>query len=412
MPENIIFSDLLSTKKEDIPLRRKIAVIGSGTAGLQLAYALRNDFDVTVIHAHSSGKIKNGRIMSTQVHFGSTINREERFQMPIWKDADPIQSIHISIGEQKLFVGRLKEPAFSVDQRLYFSLCMDDLVKKRVKFRQERIHEKHLDHLVEEFDLVIDCTGKFGPLFSFPKEEELSPFNTPQRKCIVGYFNGIKPNEPLGISVTILPGLGEMFEIPAITNKGPVTILFLMAIPDKELDCFKGTKNSERFTDSMKDITLVFFPAIHERINKDHFKIADSPAFLQTAITPVIRRPYTVHKNKLVVGCGDSVYLNDPITGQGCNLSSYCAEQLYETLLQHKHSHWDLKLGEDYWTRTKPMVEKVTKWSNAMTQEMPPHIIQMLMSGTSSQEAADEIAAWFADPPLAYKDFFQKTIQM
>jgi hypothetical protein len=58
------------------------------------------------------------------------------------------------------------------------------------------------------------------------------------------------------------------------------------------------------------------------------------------------------------------------------------------------------------------MIEKVTKWTNAMTQEMPPHIIQKLMSGTASQEAADEIAAWFADPPLAYKAFFQKTIPM
>jgi flavin-dependent dehydrogenase len=111
-------------------LRREIAIVGSGTAGLQLAYALRNDFEVTVIHAHSSEKIKNGRIMSTQVHFDSTKKREERYQMPIWKDVDSIQSVHISIGKQKLFVGRLKEPALSIDQRLYFSFCMDDLVKK------------------------------------------------------------------------------------------------------------------------------------------------------------------------------------------------------------------------------------------------------------------------------------------
>ncbi len=393
-------------------MSRKIAIVGSGTAGLQLAYALRNDFEVTVIHAYSSEKIKNGRVMSTQVHFGSTVKREEKFQMPFWKEADPLQSVHISIRDQKLFVGNLKEPAYSINQRLYFSRGMEELEMDNVKFKQVRVQEEHLDQLIEEFNIVIDCSGKAGPLFSFPIIEELSPFKLPQRKCIVGYFNGIKSNDPLGVGVTILPGLGEMFEIPALTNKGPITILFIMAIPEKELDCFKGVKTSEQFTDRMKDTAHSYFPSIYERIDKNQFTLADSLSFLQLAISPVIRRPYTHYTNKIVLGCGDSVFLNDPITGQGCNLSSYCAEKLYETLLQYKHSEWDLKLGEDYWDAVRPMVEKVTKWTNAMTQEMPPHIIQLLLSGKSSQKTADKIAEWFAEPEKAYNDFFQQSIQI
>lgn len=388
-------------------MKRKICIIGSGTAGLQLAYSLKEEFDVTVVHANSSDKIQNGRILSTQVHFGSTRNRENRFNMPKWEDTTLLNSIHMTIGNQKLFVGKLKEPALSVDQRLYFSQGMKDLETKGVSFRHLRVHKEQIESFVDEFDLLIDCTGKSGPLFPFPIESELSPFQVPQRKCIVGYFFGVKPNHPLGVSVTVLPGIGEMFEIPALTEHGPVTILFLMAIPDRELDVFKKMNNQNAFTHQMKNVTREYFQDIHERIEQDMFALADDNAFLQVAIKPVIRKPYVTFKNKLVVGCGDSVFLNDPITGQGCNLSSYCAEKLYETLIQFKHSNWDIQVGEAYWDRTKTYVKEVTEWTNAMTKDLPQHVIQMLLAGAENQMIADEVANWFADPRKAYEAFFQ-----
>jgi hypothetical protein len=388
-------------------LRKKICIIGSGTAGLQLAYSLKEEFDVTVIHSNSSDKIRNGRVMSTQVHFGSTRNRENRFKMPKWEDKSLLKSIHMTIGNQKLFVGKLKEPALSVDQRFYFSQCLKDLENKGVSFRLMRVNKSDIESLVDEFDLIIDCTGKSAPLFPFPIEKELSPFQVPQRKCIVGYFLGVKPNNPLGISVTVLPEMGEMFEIPAMTEQGPVTILFIMAIPNRELDAFKEIKHAKEFTNQMKNVTRKYFQGIHERIEQDIFALSDEKAFLQVAIKPVIRKPYVTFNNKLVVGCGDSVFLNDPITGQGCNLSSYCAEQLYETLIQYKDANWDTQLGEAYWDRTKTFVREVTEWTNAMTQVLPEHIVQLLLAGVENQKIADEVAEWFEEPQKAYEAFFQ-----
>lgn len=388
-------------------MRKKICIIGSGTAGLQLAYSLKEEFNVTVIHSNSSDKIRNGRIMSTQVHFGSTRTRENRFKMPKWEDKTLLKSIHMTIGNQKLFVGKLKEPALSVDQRFYFSHCLKDLENKGVSFRLLRVNKDQIESLVDEFDLMIDCTGKSGPLFPFPIEKEFSPFQVPQRKCIVGYFLGVKPNNPLGVSVTVLPEIGEMFEIPAITEHGPVTILFIMAIPDRELDVFKEIKHVKEFTNQMKNVTRKYFKNIHERIEQDIFALCDDNAFLRVAIKPVIRKPYVTFKNKLVVGCGDSVFLNDPITGQGCNLSSYCAEKLYETLIQYRNSNWDIQLGETYWDRTKTFVKEVTEWTNAMTQVLPQHVVQVLLAGAENQKIADEVAEWFADPRKAYKAFFQ-----
>lgn len=388
-------------------MKKKICIIGSGTAGLQLAYSLKEEFDVTVIHSNSSDKIRNGRIMSTQVHFGSTRTRENRFKMPKWEDRTLLKSIHMTIGNQKLFVGKLKEPALSVDQRFYFSHCLKDLENQGVSFRLLRVNKDHIESLADEFDLTIDCSGKSGPLFPFPIEKQLSPIQVPQRKCIVGYFLGVKPNDPPGISVTVLPEIGEMFEIPAMTEQGPVTILFIMAVPGGELDVFKEIKDVKEFTNQMKNITQKYFQDIHERIQQDIFALSDDKAFLNVAIKPVIRKPYLIFKNKIVIGCGDSVFLNDPITGQGCNLSSFCAEQLYETLIQYKNSIWDIRIGETYWDRTKTVVKEVTEWTNAMTQALPQHVVQILLAGAENQKIADEVAEWFANPRKAYEAFFQ-----
>lgn len=159
--------------------------------------------------------------------------------------------------------------------------------------------------------------------------------------------------EPEGISITVLPGSGEMFEIPAITDIGRATILFIEAVPEGILDVFKGIKNSSEFVARMVNVIEEHFPPIYERIDMDRFVLIDENVFLQTAITPVIHRPYATLGGTLILGCGDSVFLSDPITGQGCNTASYAAEQLYQTLITHKESTWDEAVGIDYWNRTK-----------------------------------------------------------
>ncbi|WHY71577.1 styrene monooxygenase/indole monooxygenase family protein [Fictibacillus enclensis] len=390
-------------------MKKKVGIIGGGTTGLQLAYALMEDFDVTIISHRTPEQVRSGRIMSTQVHFGPAREREKRFHMPDWNSEQMITSIHITVGDQKLFAGRLEKQALSVDQRLSYSTYAEDLEKKGVTFQQRKITEQDRETLDEEFDLVVDCTGKNGPIFPFPIEKELTPFQGPQRKCIVGYFKGVKPVSPCGVSVTVIPELGEMFEIPAEAESGPVTILFITAVPAGPLDMFKGMKSPEAFTIKMREAVEMFFPEIHSRIVDELFALSDENGFLQVAITPEVRRPYVMEEHQLILGCGDSVVLNDPITGQGCNLSSYCAEQLSELLVEHKHDdHWGEELGILYWNRIKHFVKEVTEWTNAMTQPLPGHVIQMLLGGAQDQVTADQVARWFENPSSAHQVFLAK----
>jgi flavin-dependent dehydrogenase len=138
----------------------------------------------------------------------------------------------------------------------------------------------------------------------------------------------------------------------------------------------------------------------------------DEKAWLQTAFTPVIRRPYLMLDGKLIVSCGDSVFLNDPITGQGCNTASFCAEKLYEILMNYRQSsNWDERLGEDYWNQTRPYIQAVTEWTNAMMGPLPESIVQTFFRGAEDQSVADQVAAWFSDPHKAHAAFFPDAVR-
>lgn len=389
---------------------RRIGIIGCGTAGIQLAYSLKNDFDVTLHHYEAPQNILDGRIRSTQVHFHPTLERERRFNMPAEDNAPQIRTIHFQLGQQKLFTGNLSGIASSMDQRLRFAESMNDLSAQGVKLIHGRLKQEDLLDLIPSYNLIIDATGKAGPLAPFPVETGLTPYQAPQRKCIVGYFTGVRPAEPEGISITVLPGNGEMFEIPAMTDSGRATILFIEAVPEGILDVFKGIKSTSEFVARMANVIEEHFHPIYERIDVERFALIDENAFLQTAITPIIHRPYAVLDGTLILGCGDSVFLSDPITGQGCNTASYAAERLYETLITHKESTWDEAVGIDYWNRTKQYITAVTEWTNAMTEPLPEHIAGLLMQADSDQMTADGIAAWFENPIKAYKAFHKDPI--
>lgn len=88
--------------------------------------------------------------------------------------------------ERYVFAGRLKWSWIYFDKILQF---------RSLSFLTEKIDDSNKQLLVENFDLLIDCTGKKGPFFPFPVVEELSPFQAPPRKQVTGYFFGISPFE-------------------------------------------------------------------------------------------------------------------------------------------------------------------------------------------------------------------------
>ncbi|WLR43823.1 styrene monooxygenase [Bacillus carboniphilus] len=393
-------------------MRKRIAIIGSGVAALHLTYAILKDelMDVTIITKQTPDELRNNRIHSSQVHYGPTRYRENYYGMPAWDEALAIDSIRVVFGGQDLFVGQLHESGLSVDQRYYAPRYMEDLIDRGVSFRYERVTKETLEELVEEFDLVVDCTGRTSSLVPYQDDKKLTTVHSPKRKCIIGYFLGLQRETRSAFNLHILPEVGELFEFPIITEKGPITTLYIEAIPDGDLDLFKGIKTPEDFTEKMKSTMQTFFPEVYERIDQQQFRLLDEKAFMQIAINPYVKIPYTLVNGKLIVGCGDCVVLNDPFTGQGANTASYCAEQLYFTLREELESGWTEQTGRKYWEKINDYVTAVSEWSNASVDPLPEQVMNFLMQATQDQNMADQFVNWTSNPKAAHKVFYAQGV--
>jgi hypothetical protein len=390
--------------------KKKIAIIGLGIGGLTLAYAFSKSklFDLKVFMTRDAEDIRNGRIPSTQVHFDKLLQTESRYDIPDYGNVNEVKQMELLLNGQKMFKGNLTRGAISVDQRIYLSRLIDGLHQKGVDIQKSRITSTVITKLAEEFDLIIDCTGKIGPIAPFPTYEDMKNTpNTPLRVCSAGFFYGLEPDEANKLSYHIVPGLAEMFETSTMTIHGLVRGLLLETVPGCELDQIRGDKWPQAFTDSMRLILETYFPHIFARVNVDQFRLVDDMAYTRMAIKPEVRIPYTTVNGTLVIGCGDSVALNDPITGQGANVASYCADVLYNTILESRNEIWDTSLGIKYWNEINEYVTKVSEWTNAMMGPMSESFSEMLGRATQNQETADEFVEMFTDPIKAHGVFFK-----
>lgn len=195
------------------------------------------------------------------------------------------------------------------------------------------------------------------------------------------------------------------------TKHGMARSLLLEAVPGGILDEIKGDKGPIDFTEKMKNILKDHFPSIYERVNEKEFKLVDDHAYVRMAIKPELRIPYTMLNNTLILGCGDSVILNDPVTGQGANTTSFCAEQLYHIILDYEEFPWDLDMGEQYWLKIKEYAMKVTKWTNAMMGPPSEAFSEILGGAMNHQQLADDFVNLFHNPIAAHDAFFNVPIK-
>ena len=113
----------------------------------------------------------------------------------------------------------------------------------------------------------------------------------------------------------------------------------------------------------------------------------------------------TLPSGRTVLGMADVVVLNDPITGQGSNNASKCAQSYLDTILDHENLPYDRAFQQNaferYWTRIKPVAD----WTNALLQPPPPHVLQMLGAASQFPEIAHRFANGFNDP-VDFGDYF------
>jgi 2-polyprenyl-6-methoxyphenol hydroxylase-like FAD-dependent oxidoreductase len=390
---------------------RRVLVVGAGQSGLQLTLSLlaEDDYDVTLITARTADDIRDGTPMSTQGMFQQALETERAYGLNLWDDTAPAyDGLHITLsappGNLALTIDApLDHPGQSVDQRLKMATWLDLSATRGATIHHHTFTADDLDRHTSsgEYDLVIVAAGKGDLVSTFERDPARSPDTTPPRGRAVA---DVKPLEPdparptPHIGFNAVPGIGELFVIPALTRTGPCDILFWEAVPGGPADVFTpGMDPADQLTRTL-ELAARYLPWVHERAEKTD--LTDTHATLAGRLTPTVREPVAhLPGGGIALGMADVVVLNDPITGQGSNTAAKCAAAYLAAVLARRDQpfdeQWMTTTFETFWTRT---ARAVTDWTNAMLQPLPEHVQMLLGTAAGNPTVARRFANGFSDP--------------
>ena len=393
-------------------MARKILIVGAGQSGLQLAHGLlQSGYEVTLMSARTAEEIRAGRVMSTQAMFDAALQHERDLGINFWEDGTPsFQGISVSLagpdGQRAInWTGRLDAYAQSVDQRVKMPGWMETFEQRGGRVIIHGVTVSDLDMLTARYDLTIVAAGKGELVNLFGRDPSRSPYAAPQRALSVVYVTGLTPRPEtadLGaVNINLVPGVGELFVIPALTTTGPCDILFFEGIPDGPLDCWSDVRTPEEHLRRTLELMEKFVPWEYERAR--HVELTDWGGTLSGRYAPVVRYPVgRLPSGGTALGMADVVVANDPITGQGSNNASKCAAIYLKAIVDHGDRPYDAEFMkatfEAYWE----YAQYPTTWTNAMLQPPPPHVVEILGAAGQHQRIADRFANGFNDP----RDFF------
>ena len=386
---------------------RKILVVGAGQSGLQLAIGLLSeDYDVTLVDPRNPDQIRTGRVMSTQCLFGPALRRERRHGLAFWDDEAPeVTGVGVRVAERRGgpvpevdWVGRLDEPARSVDQRIKLASWLELFVQGGGRFLRHRVGREELEVLGAEYDLVVVAAGRGELAGILPRDTRRSHFKGPQRRLALAYVSGGEEHPDGGVlSRTVVPGAGEAFTLPTLSLNGPCHAVMVEAVPGGPLDrpLAEGATGDDVLA-GLLDVLRRYAPWEYERFSRAH--LADPMAALYGGYAPVVRDPVArMPGGALVWGMADSVVANDPITAQGANMASLCADVYRRAIVDHGDRPFDEAFMRGAFGTYWHSARQVTAWSRVMLSG-PPHVWELYRLAERHRPTADRFANSFSDP--------------
>jgi hypothetical protein len=258
-----------------------------------------------------------------------------------------------------------------------------------------------LNSLTDHYDLLVVAAGKGELVELFDRDPERSPYTSPQRALSLAYVHGLgpRPEHPdlAGVRFNIIPGVGELFMIPAYTLTGNCDILFFEGIPGGPLDCWDDRPGPAEHLQRILDLIRQYLPWEYERCT--NVELTDSRATLAGGYTPVVRSPIgELPSGKPVLGMADVVVANDPITGQGSNNAAKCGASYLDSILEHGDKPFDREWMQGAFDRYWEYAQHVTVWTNALLGPPPEHVQQILGAAQTHDAVARRFANGFDDP--------------
>ncbi|MBT8766663.1 styrene monooxygenase/indole monooxygenase family protein [Pseudomonas boanensis] len=386
---------------------RRIAIVGAGQAGLQLALGLlAKGYHVTLTTNRTGEEIRNGKVMSSQCMFNTALQTERDLGLNFWEDECPaVEGIGLTVphpekpGEQLFsWSARLERYAQSVDQRVKMPVWMEEFSRRGGELVIQDVGLPELEQLAASHDLVLLAAGKGEIVNLFPRDTERTRFQQPQRALALTYVKGMKPVSPFSrVAFNLIPGVGEYFVFPALTTTGPCEIMVFEGVPGGPMDCWQGVQTAEQHLDKSLEIVRRYLPWEAERCQS--LELTDDKGFLAGRFTPMVRKPVLeLPSGRHVFGMADALVVNDPITGQGSNNAAKCSKVYLDAILAHGDQAfsdgWMRQTFERYWD----YAQHVVGWTNTMLLPPPPHLLELLAAASQSRALASLITNGFDDP--------------
>jgi hypothetical protein len=390
---------------------RKILIVGAGQAGLQLALSLQAEgYDVTVMSARTPDEIRNGWPTSTQVMMYRALDREREVKLNLWDGAaTPIGGIGFNLSPAPgvsafSFSGAWARPGNSVDQRLKMSTWIELFEQRGGRVIYHSVMTSDLSGLAPMYDLTIIAAGKGEIVELFDRDAERSFYSRPARNLAAIYLHGIAvpdgATEPR-MRVTLRPGAGEYLHMQSHTLTGACDVLLVEAIPGGPFDIFTDRPAPAEHLRRLRAMLLEHFPWEGELYEKA--EPTDARASLIGAFPGTVRSPCAeVAPGSYVLGIGDVVVVNDPISGQGANNAAHAAGIYLKAILDHGHApftpQWMQQTFDTFWAHA----QNSCIVTQMMLEPMPPHAQQVLGAAAQFQEIADKFADIFIHPSTVH----------
>lgn len=381
---------------------RRIAIVGAGEAGAQLALGLLDEgYAVTLISERSAEQIRTGNILSSQCMFGSALAAQE----DVGSCAEGVSGVEITgirvavPGVIDPWDAPLDRVALSIDQRVKCAEWIERFVRSGGDFRIERVGVAMLESLAARFDLVVVATGKGELSQLFATDRARSPFDRPQRTSAVTYVTATDADtDDSRIRLCIVPGVGEFFTFAGITVTGPCRMMVFEGVPGGPFDRWDDVTSPEEHLARSMELLEAHLP--EEAARFAGARLTDEGATLRGRITPTVRVPVgTLASGRAVFGLGDAVVLNDPITGQGANNASIAAHHYLDAIVRRGErdfdEHWMRRTFEDYW---RGWGQWSTTWTNGMLQGLRTSQLGLMEAASRLPSLARAIVAGFDDP--------------
>ncbi|MGU7774665.1 styrene monooxygenase/indole monooxygenase family protein [Burkholderia sp. MR1-5-21] len=386
---------------------RRIAIVGAGQSGLQLAFALLDQgFQVTLATNRDAEQIRTGKVMSSQCMFDTALQIERDLRLNTWEEACPsVEGISLAVphpdgnGLKAIdWSSRLTRYAQSVDQRIKMAAWLDTIRHRGADVRICDVGVPELEELARSHDLVLLAAGKGEIVNLLGRDDARSAFDRPQRALALTYVKGMTPSQPYSrVRFNLLPGIGEYFVFPALTTSGPCEIMVFEGIPGGPLDCWADVKTPEQHLDKSLSFLQQYLPWEFERCRD--VALTDPNGTLSGRFTPTVRKPFfRLPSGHTVFGMADAVVVNDPITGQGSNNAAKCAKVYFDAILSRESAPFSEDWMQDTFERYWAYAQYVVRWTNSLLTPPPPHILELLGAAGRLPSLAALIANGFDDP--------------